>query len=305
MRAHRPIRIFALLAGIGLTIGLCATGKAQTADTAAAAPLRGPFVSSVTPTSARVHWIGAPELRAVLRLLDAPADARVAAAETSPIPDRNEVRFSAAIENLRPDRTYRYALDDGDSAIEGRFRTPPEIGRRAPFHFVVTGDTQHHPIRIQAIAAGILRETPAFVLHTGDLSNDTRNWALLGAEFFEPWRDVLRWTALWTARGNHEYGLEPYASIFGIPPEAPWHSFDYGNLHVVVLDQWNVAGSERMEPERLAEMARWLDRDLAAARPRADWIVVAGHQPEGTLGFIHVRAVADAPGLPSSIRATS
>jgi len=271
----------ALIAGLGPTVSLLNLGRAQTADIRVAQemPVRGPFVSSVTPTTARVHWIAPPDLDARLRLVDTAPEVRVAAPEPSPIPGRVEVRFSAAIENLRPDRGYRFEVGSGEARIEGRFRTPPEIGRRTPFHFVITGDTQHEPARIQMVAAGILREMPAFVLHTGDLSNDTRNWDLLGAEFFEPWRELLRHTTLWTARGNHEYGLEPYASVFGISPAVPWYSFDYGNLHVVVLDQWNVSGSERMEPERRTAMAEWLERDLVGARPRADWIIVAGHQP--------------------------
>jgi hypothetical protein len=67
-------------------------------------------------------------------------------------------------------------------------------------------------------------------------------------------------------------------SLFNLPAERLWHSMDYGNLHVVMLDQWDLENDKPMEPERMEAMAAWLDQDLAAAKSKADWIIVAGHQ---------------------------
>ena len=152
-------------------------------------------------------------------------------------------------------------------------------GGAEAFHFVVTGDTQSHPLRIRAIAEAIARDVPAFVVHTGDLCNNSNHPDLLEEQFFGPWRDLLRKTAVWPARGNHEYGIQPFADLFRLSPQRLWYSFDYANLHVVILDQWSVKGSDTMEPERMAAMAEWLDGDLAAVQGKADWIIVAGHQP--------------------------
>lgn len=278
--AMRNIRWTVAVLGITLSLLMagCQTPTFRDDQTLARADLVfGPYVSAVSPDGASVHWISPPGVDGSCRLLGDSRDPAVKI-ETSVIAGRQEMRHTAVITGLKADQRHWYAVEAGRERAEGSFRTPPAVGAREPFSFIITGDTQSFPLRIRFGAEAIAKEAPAFIVHTGDLCNNTPDWALLRAEFFEPWRDLLRKAAIWPARGNHENGPEPFASLFALSPTQPWYSFDYGNLHVVILDQWALKSNEAMEPERMTAMAEWLDRDLAAAREKADWIIIAGHQ---------------------------
>lgn len=267
---------------LGMVLGLLAAGCQAPASKDGQALssgdlVFGPYTSAVSPHGASVHWISPAGVEGSCRLLGGSSAAKVEVV-TARIAGRSDVRHTALVTGLEADRQHWYEVTAGRDRAEGSLRTPPAAGSRKPFRFVITGDTQSYPLRIRTVAEAIAEEAPAFVVHTGDLCNNTGNWGQLEAQFFEPWRELLRKAPVWPARGNHEYGVEPFASLFGLPPMRLWYSFDYDNLHVVVLDQWEVEDSEDMEPERMRAMAEWLDRDLAAARGKADWILVAGHQ---------------------------
>ena len=237
----------------------------------------GPYVTAVSPNAASVHWISPPGVGGKCHLAGATSVVLVQES-TSPIVGRPEVRHTARISGLRPDTLYRYTVTSGYEQAEGSFRTPPPVGTRKPFAFVITGDTQSYTSRIEFGFDAVYREAPAFLVHTGDLCDNGKNWTLWGQQFFVPGRDVLRMAPIWPCRGNHERGVEPMGSLFDLPAERLWHSMDYGNLHVVLLDQWDLENDKPMEPERMDAMAAWLDQDLAAAKSHADWIIVAGHQ---------------------------
>jgi predicted phosphodiesterase len=239
----------------------------------------GPYVTAVAPTSATVNWITPPGAGGgSCRMVGDSSGAHVAL-ETAAIAGRSEVRHVARITGLKADEMHRYVVEAGDQKIEGRFRTPTAEGQGKPFCFVITGDTQSFPLRIQAGAEMIAKEEPAFIVHTGDLCDSTQNWTLLEREFFTPWRGLLRQVPVWPIRGNHEFGNEPFASLFGLPSTQPWQSFDYGQVHVVCLDQWSLKDNLAMEPDRMEAMLAWLDKDLAAAKSKGQWILVGGHQP--------------------------
>jgi predicted phosphodiesterase len=239
----------------------------------------GPYVTAVSPTGATVNWITPPGgAGGTCRMIGDSAGASVAL-ETAAIADRSEVRHVARITGLKADEMHRYVVEAGDQKIEGRFRTPPAEGVGKPFCFVIDGDTQSYPLRIRQVAEMIAQEDPAFLVHTGDLCDSTQNWTLLEREFFTPWKDLLRQAPLWVIRGNHEFGNEPFASLFGLPSMEPWQSLDYGPVHVVCLDQWSLRENQPMEPERMASMLAWLEKDLARAKARSQWILVGGHQP--------------------------
>jgi hypothetical protein len=242
-------------------------------------PSFGPYVCLVSADSARVHWISPPGVDGSCRLLDDSAGANVKLLPPAAIPIADAVRRTAVLTGLKADQRHRYIVTAGREQVSGSFRTAPAGHPRKPFTFAIVGDVQTYPLRIRSVTEAIARQAPAFLLHAGDFCDDGQDWALWQAEFFGPQQKLLRSTALWPTRGNHEHGAEPFATIFALPPARLWYSFDYDNLHVAVLDQWNVASDRPMEPERLAEMARWLDQDLAAARSHADWLIVVGHDP--------------------------
>jgi 3',5'-cyclic AMP phosphodiesterase CpdA len=119
-----------------------------------------------------------------------------------------------------------------------------------------------------------LRDQPAFVIHTGDITH------LAKAEQFDTAKSILgRLRApLIALPGEHDVigGSAAFSAAFG-RSDAPdgWYSWDQNGVHFVALV--NVFEFERMGVLG-APQIDWLTRDLAA-RPTDTPIVVFGHVP--------------------------
>ena len=257
------------LAVLAMLLMLALVGCRQEADL-----LLGPYVNRVTDSQATVLWVtqeGAPPTGFSLETQDGSLPFVVTGA--APISEGvSAVLHTATLTGLMAGRTYDYAIADGRGETRGSFFTAPPKGSRKPFKFIVYGDTRSFPDRHSAVIRAIQRDLPAaFFVNTGDLVADGRVWPLWQKEFFGPARDVLRRAPFWPVRGNHEEDAVMYRRLFDLPETKLYYSFDFGNLHFVVLDS-------RLD-ERYADpaMLAWLERDLAATK--ADWIIVAYHRP--------------------------
>ena len=110
---------------------------------------------------------------------------------------------------------------------------------------------------------------------------------------FNMYPSVLRSSVLWPTLGNHDGHTAdsatqtgPYYDIFTLPRAAEaggvasgteaYYSFDWGNVHFVVLDSYE---SDRVPP---SPMIDWLEDDLLATT--ADWVVAFFHHPPYTRG---------------------
>ncbi len=122
----------------------------------------------------------------------------------------------------------------------------------------------------------ILTLAPDFYLHTGDFVDDGRvadQWTT----FFTVERDLMRQSPLFGALGNHERDSEHYFSAFHLPGNERWYSFNYGNIHFVVLQ---VDGYADYGPG--SEQLTWLEDDLA--HTSQTWKVVCFHIPPYSSG---------------------
>jgi len=244
----------------------------------------GPYVNYVTESSAKILWVARPGVSARVELRrpgrgGARGDVLV---KTGPITGRQELLHTATVSKLRPGQTYHYVVTCGKDRAEGTFQTAPPAGSRKPLKFVVYGDPQAFPERHSKVAGAVLKEVPfAFLAVSGDLAADSTDWSNLKRCFFDPARLLLRRTALWTVRGNHEKNVALYRALLDLPNNEHYYSFDYGNLHYVVLDAYgeNISGdlARHRRGREMAEMLAWLDKDLSVTR--ADWVIVSYHDP--------------------------
>ncbi len=141
----------------------------------------------------------------------------------------------------------------------------------------------------------------AYLGFTGSVRTDL--WLMLGdnaypsgtdaeyqAAVFDVYPDVLRNTVLWPTIGNHDAisassatQTGPYYDIFSLPKTGEagglasgteaYYSFDYANVHFVVLDSQDTDRS----PPPSGAMLTWLDDDLASTAQ--EWIVAYWHHP--------------------------
>jgi hypothetical protein len=171
------------------------------------------------------------------------------------------------LSGLAPSSCVPYQLICGTSlAPESVLCTAP-VGD-APIRFVVFGDTrsdhQAHADVIRAIAA----ESPAFVIHTGDLvsdGGDEGQWQT----FFDIEGELMRSTPVYPVVGNHDKDdgrIDIYARLFVVPEGSGsdhYYRFSYGHAEFLILDN-QVAGLGR--PVDATVQGRWLAAELAAWR---------------------------------------
>src|SRR5690606_28758827 len=116
-----------------------------------------------------------------------------------------------------------------------------------------------------------LEEVPfELLLFLGDIAYTHGTAAELDANFFGVFQRYLRVVPAFTAMGNHEYRTDDarfYLRDLVLPGRERYYSFDWGDVHVVVLD------TNRLDDEQLA----WLEQDLAGRTRR--WVIVGGHHP--------------------------
>ncbi len=191
-----------------------------------------------------------------------------------------------AVAGLQPGTKYYYQVDGYGS---GSFRTAPASSATS-VKILAFGDTRTYPANQESVASRMrsaYAADPAFqtlVLHDGDwVAGDTEtDWT---GQFFVPGSSYPQIHALQAevpiegARGNHEgtgtyfkkYYPYPYAGGF-------YWSYDYGPVHVTVIDQYvsYTPGSAEYN---------WLTNDLATTTK--PWKFLLFHEPGWSAGGSH------------------
>ena len=219
----------------------------------------------------------------------------------------HEIRLS----KLKPATKYYYRISRADKAIyQGRdyyFVTSPQPGQSRPVRLWITGD-QGNANQIQADVRNAMLDWVKQHPLAGKKTYQPDLWITLGDNayrsgtndqfqkgFFEPYRNILINTPVWPGYGNHDDRRWAFFDIFTLPTKAEsggvpsatehYYSFDYANVHVVMLD------SQASNLDRDGDMARWLEKDLFTASRAANiekgpqkWLLVISHHPPYTKG---------------------
>src|SRR6185436_11309212 len=120
-----------------------------------------------------------------------------------------------------------------------------------------------------------------FMIHAGDIAYDDGTLAQFESRFFAVYAPMLAKRPIFPASGNHEYGTSdaaPFRQVFVLPENGGpggverWYSYDWGDIHFVVLDTEKVNATQ----------AAWLDADLAANDQ--PWTIVYFHKPPYSSG---------------------
>jgi hypothetical protein len=262
-----------------------------------AAPNRGPYLQSGTPTSIVVVWRTDTLTAGVVRYGRAEDDlsGEIRLTETS-------TRHQAAIEGLEPGTRYYYRIEDETGLVAGgsdhTFVTPPPFGSRVPFRFWVVGDSGTGEAQQGRVRDAMLLEArarpPDLFLHVGDIAYTDGTEEEFQKGFYRMYPNILRNTVVWPTMGNHEGGSAdsltetgPYYDGYVLPRggeagglpsgSEAFYAHDYANVHFVVLESHT---DELRDVD--SAMLRWLEMDLAATD--RDWIIVYFHHPPYTKG---------------------
>jgi tetratricopeptide (TPR) repeat protein len=192
--------------------------------------------------------------------------------------------FSYTITNLTPaGRTYYKITLDGES-FNGSFVTAPEDSAKS-LTFYAYGDSQGNPIIHDRIGSQIrinINDKPedrqTLCLHSGDFvkngydeddwDNEYFNRTALNTRTFQSMIPVM------ACPGNHEGNAELFRNYLPYNYENTGHdyySFDYGPIHVAVMDLF------ASDFRKGSQQYDWLEQDLTNSTKQ--WKVIVVHEP--------------------------
>ncbi|MFT5497018.1 MAG: hypothetical protein ACI9TH_002421 [Kiritimatiellia bacterium] len=182
-------------------------------------------------------------------------------------------------------RIYYQIVEPGAAPLSSSFQTAPAPGQ--PFRFAAIGDYGTGLSTTDAIIAGLSLYAPRLLLTAGDNVYESGAPHELDPKLFVPFKSLLASTPFMPSLGNHDVrtndGLA-FLSALDLPTNGPYpernYSYDYGNIHFVVLDSNGVLSNERRPA-----ILNWLDQDLATTEQ--PWKVVYYHHPPYTSWFAH------------------
>ena len=263
---------------------------------------REPYLQIGTPTSMTVVWRSdaspppgvcygaAPDALTTLAMGTA---TRVGAVD----------HIEVEITGLRPATRYYYAVGHASCPPSAagspghHWTTSPTVGAATPFRFWVVGDSgtggRDQRAVFDAMRAEAAGTPPDLFVHVGDMAYSDGTVAEFDSNFYAVYAPLLSTIPVWPAIGNHEghsstsatesgpyydgYVLPRDGRAGGVPSGTEaYYSFDYSNVHFIVLDSYDsprdVAGA----------MVRWLEMDLAATTQ--EWLIAYWHHPPYTDG---------------------
>jgi len=199
---------------------------------------------------------------------------------------------------LSPDTTYYYkAGSPGAWSEVYDISTGPPPGSTGPVRFAVSGDSRNEPSIWAEVQEAIDAEGVDFELFSGDAviagANQGQWNAFFQAESGNGFKaiDLLARMPLMVVNGNHDNLQVNYDAQFSLPQDKvdgellngeEWWSFDYGNVHIVGLND-SPEINAISQPQR-----QWLEADLAAVdRETTPWVFVVHHKPTYSCGGSH------------------
>ncbi|MFH1155102.1 MAG: metallophosphoesterase [Pseudomonadota bacterium] len=200
-------------------------------------------------------------------------------------------QFAFDITDSEPATCYKYRVTVDSAVFTGSFTTAPG-NQDTSVTVYGYGDTRSQPSIHNSVMGALLADVNSdpfnrqtLLLHSGD-------WVYAG-DSEEDWdnqyfnRDypdttgLLSRLAVMGCRGNHEQNGQIYKKYWPYPyrnPDGFYYAFDYGPLHVTVVDQY-VSFSPG------SAQYTWIESDLA--NTRKPWKLVLLHQPAWSAGGGH------------------
>jgi hypothetical protein len=197
-------------------------------------------------------------------------------------------QHASTIPDLTPGALYYYRVRAGGPAYAGSFHAAPPPDQ-TDLKFLAYGDTRSNPAVHDGVASAMVAtwnadpEYQSLALVVGDLvyhGDLETDWT---DQFFSPAypniRALMAHVPYHTCIGNHDGTGPLFMKYFPYPfVSSRYWSFDYGPMHVTVIDQYTSYGPGSAQ-------LQWIESDLAASTKRWKFIVL--HAPGWSAGGGH------------------
>jgi len=293
-----------------MTLALAlALGAGASPDVQAQTVIRGPYLQIPTPTSMIVRWRTDIATDSRVSYGASPGSLTTDVDDGASVTD-HEIEVGS----LAPNTTYFYSVGTTTTELAGNdadhhFSTSPSTGTSQPIRiwalgdsgFATPGDCLLSPecdapaVRDAYLALPGADDTDLLFL-LGDNAYLAGTDAQFQTAFFDMHQDLLRRVPALPTFGNHEAlssnsisETGPWFDMFTNPAGGEaggvmstteaYYSFDYANVHVIVLD------SQSSDRSPGSAMLTWLETDIMGAT--ADWIIAFWHHPPYSKGLLH------------------
>jgi len=190
--------------------------------------------------------------------------------------------------NLQVSTKYYYSVNYNNSVKTGSFRSGA-ADNETQVSFYAYGDTRSYPSDHDDVAQCLrtklnnFPESQTFILSSGDLVSNGNNETDWDEQFFSPNYDNIQYMLgnlpYVATVGNHEGSGALFGKYFPYSmyesSSAYYYSFDYANVHIVVIDQYINYSSGSAQ-------YNWLVNDLSTSTK--PWKFIMLHEPGWSAG---------------------
>ena len=260
--------------------------------------VRGPYLQIGTPNSMTIKWRTNSATSTKVWYGNSPGNLPF----TQTI-NGTRTDHEVTISGLAPNSTYFYTVGNSSTQLvqpssNHYFRTSPNPGSTQTIRTWVlgdcgTGDTNQRAVRDAFYNFNGSQHIDMILMLGDNAYEDGTDSEFQAALFENMYEDQIIHTVMWPAIGNHETVTAdspsesgPYYDIFTLPRNGEaggvpsgteaYYSFDYGNIHCIVLD------SDDTPKDPGDPMLVWLENDLQ--NTNQDWIVAYWHHPPYSKG---------------------
>ncbi len=259
--------------------------------------IRGPYLQQATDARMVVKWRTDAATSSVVRFGLSPSTLfqtqTVAGSRTD-----HEVLLTG----LSTSTQYFYSVGNSEATLAGdssyHFRTSPIPGSSEFVRLWVVGDSGIAGSASRNVRDAYKNKFPGssranMMIMLGDNAYEDGTDSEYQTAMFDAYPEILRQTPVWSTIGNHDVDRfadplhdDPYFSIFSLPEQGEsggvpsgteaYYSYDYGNIHFVVLDSYSTDRSVN------GAMLSWLENDLIVNNK--EWLIVFFHHPPYSKG---------------------
>ena len=259
--------------------------------------IRGPYLQSGTPTEITIKWRTSVATDSEVRYGPTPNNLNQVV-QSVPLTTEHEMTLLA----LQAESKYYYSVGTTSAVLAGAdnshyFVTSPVAGTARPTRLWVLGDSgtaNSDAAAVRDAFGAYSANRPAqLLLMLGDNAYQDGTDDQYQDAVFDMYPSWLRNTVTWSTLGNHDGHTAdsatqtgPYYDIFTLPTMGEagglgsgteaYYSFDYGNIHFIVLESYETDRSPT------GAMLTWAENDIMVTTQ--DWIIAFWHHPPYTKG---------------------
>ena len=233
-----------------------------------------PYIQDISDETATIMWETSEPCLGLILSAKAEYEILVPQMEIAAKDNNPKILHRMQLQGLKSDEVYYYQVinigKSGDT-LKGPVTslTIPNY-YQSPVTFTALGDSQGNPKVWGRISELMLRETPQFIIHAGDLVQYGPHQDDWTEEFFRPASKLLSHVPLYPTIGNHEMNDPKFYQYYNLPNDNAFYSIKKGDVRIISIDT---------NKDMLPGSAQYRKLELLLANTKEKWKIIVHHHP--------------------------